>query len=73
MLTRDQIKSIYEKALADDNHHASEDVQTADDKLSTALMDYVIAIQEDTFCWAYELGFKAGLSAAADQKGGGQA
>ena len=65
MLTRDQIKSIYDKALADDNHHASEDVQTADDKLSTALMDYIVAIQEDTFGWAYELGFKAGQEAKA--------
>lgn len=65
MLTREQIKSIYEKALMDDNHYASEEVQSADDKLDSALMDYITAIQEDTFCWAYELGFKAGQEAKA--------
>jgi hypothetical protein len=65
MLTREQLKSIYEKALADDNHYASTDVQSADDKLSSALMDYITAIQEDTFCWAYEMGFKAGREVSA--------
>ena len=65
MLTREQIKSIYEKALMDDNHYASEEVQSADDRLDSALMDYITAIQEDTFCWAYELGFKAGQEAKA--------
>lgn len=65
MLTRDQIKSIYEKALMDDNHYASEEVQSADDKLDSALMEYITAIQEETFCWAYELGFKAGQEACA--------
>ena len=68
MMTRDQLKSIYEKALADDNHHASEDVQTADDKHSTALMDYIVAIQEDTFCWAYELGYQAGQAVPERQE-----
>lgn len=62
MFTRDKLKSIFEKALADDNHYASEEVQTADDKLGSALMDYITAIQEDTFCWAYALGYKAGRS-----------
>lgn len=65
MLTREQIKSIYEKALMDDNHYASEEVQSADDKHDSALMEYITAIQEDTFCWAYELGFKAGQEAKA--------
>lgn len=64
MLTREQLKSIYDKALAEDNHPASDEVHTADDALNNAIMDYVIAIQEDTFCWAYELGFKAGKEAA---------
>lgn len=63
MLTRKQLKSIYEKAIMNDDHYASEEVQTADDKLDSALMDYITAIQEDTFCWAYALGFKAGQEA----------
>lgn len=63
MLTREQLKSIYEKALAEGNHPASDEVQTADGALNNAITDYVIAIQEDTFCWAYELGFKAGKEA----------
>ena len=60
MLTREQLKSIYEKAIMTDDRTASEEVQSADDKLDSALMDYITAIQEDTFCWAYALGFKAG-------------
>lgn len=60
MLTREQLKSIYEKAIMSDDRTASEEVQSADDRLESALMDYITAIQEDTFCWAYELGFNAG-------------
>lgn len=63
MLTQDQIIAAYEHAIANDEHTAGQDVREADDNLEDALMSYVTAIQFETFCWAYELGFKAGQEA----------
>lgn len=72
MLTRDQITAIYEESI-ENQPPAGQDVTEADRDINRALDSYCDALQYETFLWAYELGFKAGLSAAADQKGGGQA
>lgn len=65
MLTREQLDVIYEKAIMNDDHYASQEVKDADSAHDDALMAYIVAIQKDTFIWAYELGFKAGQEACA--------
>lgn len=54
-----EIEKIYSKAL-ENQPMASEEVRESYEKLNCVLEEYISAIQEDIFAWAYELGRKAG-------------
>lgn len=68
MLTQEQITAAYEAAI-ENQPAAGQDVRETSDDINRALDAYCSALQYETFLWAYELGFKAGL-AAANQEGG---
>ena len=68
MLTNEQLTAAYEAAL-EDTRPAGSDVQEAADVFEDAVMAYLTAIQYETFCWAYALGYEAG----ANKKEGAQA
>lgn len=68
MLTRDQLIEAYEKAIAEEAQpQAGDDVRSADDALNDAIMNYVTAIQFETFLWAYDLGFKHGKEGGGNE------
>ncbi|MGI6010176.1 MAG: hypothetical protein ACOX8H_01585 [Ruminococcus sp.] len=54
-----EIEKIYSEAL-ENQPMASEAVREGYKKLNYALDEYINALQEDIFAWAYELGRKAG-------------
>ena len=54
-----EIEKIYSEAL-ENQPMASEAVRESYKKLNYALDEYINAVQEDIFAWAYELGRKAG-------------
>lgn len=64
MLTRDQIIAIYDKAI-EDQPRAGQDVREANSALDDAIMAHTIAVQFETFLWAYALGYQHGQEASA--------
>lgn len=54
-----EMEKIYSEAL-ENQPMASETVRESYKKLDYALDEYISALQEDIFAWAYELGRKAG-------------
>lgn len=54
-----EMEKIYSEAL-ENQPMASEAVRESYKKLNYALDEYISALQEDIFAWAYELGRKAG-------------
>lgn len=69
MLNMDQVTAAYEAAIAaEDAPSAGYDVRNADAALDDALMVYITAVQREAFCWAYQIGYKAGKEAAEHEK-----
>lgn len=55
----EKILKVYEENL-EDQPVMSESVLEAYDNLRSALDEYIEAVSQNVFCWAYELGRKAG-------------
>lgn len=69
MLTMDQVTAAYEAATSGEGApSAGYDVRMADAALDDALMAYITAVQYEAFCWAYQIGYKAGKEAAEHEK-----
>lgn len=68
MLTIERLTEAYEAALEDNAPSAGADVQEASESFEDAVMAYITAVQYEAFCWAYQIGYKAGKEAAEHEK-----
>lgn len=69
MLTMEQLTAAYEAAISsDDAPRAGNDVREAEGLFEDAVTAYITAVQYEAFCWAYQIGYKAGKEAAEHEK-----